>query len=57
MEVINSLLQFLGMGDMTFTNFGEFVPWFCKVSLCVLIICFIFKCFFLAVHKIERSLK
>lgn len=57
MEVINIMLEFLGLTDMTFNNFGEFLPWFATLCLAVFIIATIIRCFFITAGKFERGLR
>ena len=56
MEILNMLIEYFGL-NYTATNFGEFLPWFCKLILAVFLVCFVFRCLFSAVHKIVHDLR
>jgi len=56
MELINMLIDWFGL-NAEFTNFAEFLPWFCKLLLAVFMVCFVIKTMFEATWKIQRSLK
>lgn len=57
MAIIDSLMQFFGIDNLTeVTTFAEFVPWFVKLLLAVVIICCMFRCLFNATWKISRGL-
>ena len=57
MEVINIMLEFLGMTNMEFENFGDFLPWFATLTLTVYIVSVIIKCIFTTAHKVERGFR
>lgn len=58
MQIINSLIDFFGINNLEqITTFGEFIPWFVKIILALLIVCYVFELFFYSVNKIVRGLK
>lgn len=56
MELIENLIVWFGL-NADFTNFAEFIPWFCKLLLAVFIVAFVIKCMFDATWKIQKSLR
>lgn len=56
MELIEMLIDWFGL-NAEFTNFAEFLPWFCKLLLAVFMVCFVIKTMFEATWKIQKSLR
>lgn len=57
MAVMNELIDFFGLESVSeLENFAQFVPWFIDRLLAVFIVCFIMKCLFTSVWKIERGI-
>ena len=56
MEIINSLIDFFGLAPDIVT-FVDFIIWFVKMLLAIVIVGVCIKSLFKATWKIERSLK
>ena len=58
MEIFNSIMEFFEIETVdTLTNFGEFVPWFVKVILAILVVSVFLRCFFSAMVEVSRGIR
>lgn len=58
MEIFNSIMEFFEIETVdTLTCFGDFVPWFVKVLLAIIVVCVFLRCFFSAMVEVSRGIR
>lgn len=58
MEIFNSIMEFFDIKAVdSLTNFAEFVPWFVKVILAIIVVGVFIRCFFSAMVEVSRGIR
>ncbi len=58
MEIFNSIMEFFDIEAVdSLTNFAEFVPWFVKVILAIIVVGVFIRCFFSAMVEVSRGIR
>lgn len=58
MEIFNSIMEFFDIEAVAeLENFADFVPWFIKVLLAIVVVSVFLRCFFSAMVEVSRGLR